>query len=255
MTYLSSQTEQKGEFIRRLFLENPNISIAEAARQSGASKRYVERIRVELQNGIDFEQLMTRAPTERERAIAASSSGSASLFLKRSKVETLVVQNPFMTNAEIAKRSKTSVSFVANVVTELIEGGFYRGLEREIQLEEYLDKNPDASYEDAAEHFNVPLWQILYTLRGFEWDADRPEEAWENNTIVDEEMWKRRCLRPEWYVKEVCGAGYLGVELPEEEFKIYLELREKKRQKGVMQSHLPLCLMDGRIKKNDEYID
>lgn len=45
----------------------------------------------------------------------------------------------------------------------------------------------------------------------------------------DAEMESRVVPFPEWYVKEVIEDGYLGVELPYEEQRRYLEIYEKKR--------------------------
>ena len=247
MTYLSPhrKKETKADAIKRIFLKDPDATFAEVMALTGASRRYVARVRSEIIQGFDN---FDSEPAKRkllEKQIAGSSSGTASVGFKNERIEELIVKNPWLSNADVAQRAKASVSYVVAVALEMRRNGFYRGLEREIKLEEYFNAHPGATREDAAKHFNVPVWQINYTLRGFEWDSGKPGELWENDTLVDEEMWRRRCIRPEWYVKEVCGEGYMGIELPEDEFKLYLEIREKKRRKGLIQARLPLYLMDG----------
>lgn len=146
-------------------------------------------------------------------------------------IREAIANNPFLTNAEIARFVRTNQRYVSEIASAMRTEGFYRGLEREILLEEYFESHPGKTLEDAAEHFKVPFWRVQKTSQGKEWDARPPAEE-STNTKYDDDLFSRRVLRPQWYVEEVCGAGYMGVELPDEEFKRYLELREKKRQRG-----------------------
>lgn len=49
----------------------------------------------------------------------------------------------------------------------------------------------------------------------------------------EREFARNCCLRPEQYVCDVCGAGYLGVNLPQENFDIYMMYYHKKNQRFV----------------------
>ena len=109
--------------------------------------------------------------------------------------------------------------------------GFDRKLEREIRLGEYIERNPTASYAEAAEHFGVREGRIKGTPGANQllanhvvsdkrrnWEQERKEEI-----EIDQDMYSRVCVRPTDYVVDVRSRGWLGVVLPEEEFKRYLE--------------------------------
>lgn len=148
----------------------------------------------------------------------------------------LAMEKPFLSRYEIAKRVGCDLDFVDSVFADLKEFGYDRALEREILLDEFFEKRPNATNEDAAKRFGVPLWRILRARQGVEWDykdEDDDDCEWGVNYPTDEELWERRAIRPEWYVEETCGAGYWGISLPPEEFKRYLEIRERKRRKGL----------------------
>ena len=47
--------------------------------------------------------------------------------------------------------------------------------------------------------------------------------------MLDEEIEKKRVLRESWYVEEVCGAGFPGMQLPRDCWLRYLAIYEKKK--------------------------
>lgn len=49
----------------------------------------------------------------------------------------------------------------------------------------------------------------------------------------DDEFYSRRVLRPEWYVCEIAKRGCIGVSLPPDEFRTYLDFYNKKK-KGLL---------------------
>ena len=238
---MATRKKSKAEQIAELARINPNISTIDIMKAVGASRRHVNHVLQEIaqEKATDAKKDKRVEEAHERKRIESASCGCPTPEYKNVRIESLVKNFPFMSDAEIARRSKATVSYVVSHIKAMRREGFYRGLEREIQLEEYFDRRPTATNEDAAKHFKVPIWQIMYTLRGYEWDADRTELPWENDTAIDEDMWNRRCMRPEWYVEEVCGAGYIGIQLPKDEFQLYLELREKKKSKGHYPSLLP----------------
>lgn len=117
---------------------------------------------------------------------------------------------------------------------------FDRVFEREILLAEYIEKNPSATQQDAAQYFNTTVSSIRQ-IKGSSMLISSPRQpryagqpenqsdsGWDCSQL-DAEMQSRICLRPSWYVEEVLGRDAMGVELPEEEFNRYLALYEAKR--------------------------
>lgn len=150
------------------------------------------------------------------------------------KLKTIVQylkDDPFISVVDVASRLKCDPNLVRYARGILEKEGFDRKLEREIRLGEYIEQNPTASYAEAAEHFGVREGRIKGTPGANQllanhvvsdkrrnWEQERKEEI-----EIDQDMYSRVCVRPTDYVVDVRSRGWLGVVLPEEEFKRYLE--------------------------------
>ena len=147
------------------------------------------------------------------------------------KVASELKARPFVSGFRLAVEMKIKRPILLAAFKRLAEiEKFDRNLEREIALAEFIEQFPDAGVDDAAEYFQT-VQSAIIRVRG-SW-ALRPhaEPVVDVNSAVDAEMERNCCLRPAWYVEEVCERGGLGVELPEPEFNRYLALYEAKRNR------------------------
>ena len=142
-------------------------------------------------------------------------------------------EDVFISCVDVAKRTRCSEAAVRFAQKELLEEGFDRKLEREILLAEFLEKNPVSSYKEAADYFGITearvrkipgANQLLPNNLVRDLRSERARKLKEEGTEEEREMYARACVRPDWYVADVRSRGWLGVVLPEDEFKRYLEL-------------------------------
>lgn len=179
-------------------------------------------------------------------------------------IRQALIDFPFATYREIGLRFKCGFGTVEGVANKLeAENQFDRAFEREILLAEFVAKNPDALKKDAAMHFGTSVNRIARVkgasaLRNFpKQEKVVPElnylrvpngegnngdgEDWPCNSEIDRDMESRICLRPAWYMEEVRKNGGIGICLPEDEFKLYLELRERRKRLGTSKIPLPIA--------------
>ena len=146
------------------------------------------------------------------------------------KVARELKARPFVSGLRLAVEMNVKRPILIAAFKRLAEvEKFDRRLEREIALAEFIEQFPGAGVDDAAEYFQT-VQSAIIRVRG-SWALRPPVEpaAVDVNSAVDAEMEKNCCMRPAWYVEEVCERGGLGVELPEPEFNRYLALYETKR--------------------------
>ena len=141
----------------------------------------------------------------------------------RERVYALLKENPFVGPAELGRRLECDCKYASRLITELIASGFDRLLERQIALEEYFARRPDATTKEAAKAFGTRPSEIKRALDG----EENPTRDFE--LAADREIESRRCVPPEWYVVEMRRRRTFGVSLPEENFQIYLNLFERYR--------------------------
>ena len=228
----------------------PELSINELAKKLGASVSIVWLVLTEIETP---EQLENRSK-HAERLTEEQQSQRAD------DIRREIVENPFLTLFEIQKKYKVKRSFVENIARRVREH-FNRRLECEILLAEYVDSHPSATLQDAAKHFNVPPFRIMSTkgadrLRVSAAELDYRKstaEGWENNSDVDFLMERQLYLRPSWYVEETVGKGYLGVCLPENEFKLYLEIRERRKRTPTREIPLPKAVWGEKSSERKNY--
>lgn len=146
------------------------------------------------------------------------------------KVARELKARPFVSGFRLAVEMQIKRPILLAAFKRLAEvEKFDRHLEREIALAEFVEQFPGAGVDDAAEYFQT-VQSAIIRVRG-SWALRPPAEPVVdvNSSAVDAEMEKNCCMRPAWYVEEVCERGGLGVELPEPEFNRYLALYEAKR--------------------------
>ena len=228
----------------------PELSINELAKKLGASVSIVWLVLTEIETP---EQLEKRAQYS-ERIKQERQSRCAE------EIRRDLIESPFLTLFEIQKKYKVKRGFVESVARRVREH-FSRRLECEILLAEYVDTHPSATLQDAAKHFNVPPFRIMSTkgadrLRVSAAELDYRKstaEGWENNSDVDFLMERQLYLRPSWYVEETVGKGYLGVCLPENEFKLYLEIRERRKRTPTREIPLPKAVWGEKSSERKNY--
>lgn len=102
----------------------------------------------------------------------------------------------------------------------------------------YLEDHPEATYREIGWALGVPTCTISAVLRPIDGGAHSqkpvnprpkkppkpPKPQYFSDAEHDERMYKRVCIRPEWYVCDVMSRGYCGIVLPPEEFSRYIDL-------------------------------
>lgn len=191
----------------------------------------------------EFETIQIEVPrgSARER-LRAEKRNAKKLLCAR--IRKALIEKPFASFQEIRDMFSCNYGTIQSVAEQLKQEGFYRDLEREIILAEYAQAHPNATKKDAAKHFGTNVFRIHNTkgatalrnhppkVKPKQFTTSASGEDWPCNSEVDQEMEAQLYLRPAWYVEEVRKNGFLGVCLPENEFKLYLELREKHRKQG-----------------------
>lgn len=222
--------------VSKIANQYPELSVNELAKKLGASVSIVWLILTEIETPEQLENRSKHAERLAEEQLSQHADD----------IRREIVENPFLTLFEIQKKYKVKRCFVENIARRVREH-FSRRLECEILLAEYAESHPTATLQDAAKHFNVPPCRIANTkganLLRFNADALNHQnaiaEGWECNSEVDYIMERQLYLRPSWYVEETVGKGYLGVCLPENEFKLYLEIRERRKRTPTREIPLP----------------
>lgn len=220
----------------------PQASATEIAKKIGASPVLVGFVLklVEPRLQIEKRKSIARNAAQRKRSNEYKETRKELL----DNIREMLIEKPFASWQQIRAELRCTYTTVQNVSDKLRKEGFYRDLEREILLSEYALAHPNATKKEAAEHFETNVFQITQTRGSSALRNSPPKnissqlpksssgEDWPCNSEVDQEMEAQLYLRPAWYVEEVRKNGFLGVCLPENEFKLYLELREKHRKQG-----------------------
>lgn len=166
-------------------------------------------------------------------------------------VERELVGKPFESQRSIAKRLGVSENRVAFVQKRMGQKGRTRRRIRQELLAAFLRDCPNGTVADCAKALGTDIWHVLQ-IKGSSALAGAKEERLrlvqegrvEFCAAPDENV--VTALRPESYVCEVCGAGYWGICLPDDEFKTYLEFRERRKKYGENRYINALGLADQR---------
>lgn len=167
-----------------------------------------------------------------ENGALESEQGGTGQEGRFAKAVRMLREDVFIKVSDLARRLNCSESLVCLAKRALEDGGFDRKLEREILLGEFIEKNPTASFSEAAKHLGISEARVRKIpganklLPNNVIKNRRDEHIQEiacQGTEEEREMYARAFLRPADYVVEVRSRGWLGVVLPEDEFKRYLE--------------------------------
>lgn len=217
--------------VRKRALEMPNPTTSKIAELVGIkTPRPVGEVLLrhdkELYNALLHNQRREAYFAKRGKAVQKRHEIDQELV---AKVARELKARPFVSGFRLAVEMKVKRPILIAAFKRLAEvEKFDRHLEREIALAEFIEQFPGAGVDDAAEYFQTVQSAIIRT-RG-SWLLRPPREPVADvNSAVDAEMEKNCCMRPAWYVEEVCERGGLGVELPEPEFNRYLALYEARR--------------------------
>lgn len=210
------------------FVDSPLV--AQARNHTERRERYLRKVEAQAEGCVEYRPIVDPV--------------RAHVKVDDEKLKTIVQylkDDPFISVVDVASRLKCDPNLVRYARGILEKEGFDRKLEREIRLGEYIEKNPTASYAEAAEHFGVREGRIKGTPGANQllanhvvsdkrrnWEQERKEEI-----EIDQDMYSRVCVRPTDYVVDVRSRGWLGVVLPEEEFKRYLECYTRYRSGKV----------------------
>lgn len=247
------QKELRRKIVGEKAKEMPDATVGEIAEAVGAEVNVVNRVLKAIESKTqNMNRLVAyQKRKNRERTELAIEACRAESFQDSTRsgiikeIADALRENPFKTHKEIACQFHKSCDAIAAVERNLNNSGFNRELERQILTEEFFEANPGATVEDAALYFNTKPYRIKNGKRlerryAAKSDAAKNTEdnncEWDCNLEIDGFMESRLFLRPAWYVEEVYPNGYLGISLPENEFKAYLDLYNKKKAAKIPDS-------------------
>lgn len=232
---------------------NPRFSTDELAKELGATNVVVgmtyrkfetkrqtsDRIRRDYERQKELRKIRYRArhslEEKNKRYLYARDPDKWREILENTKAT--LKKYPLRTLSDIAHETGANESILKRARDELQEEGWYRDLEREIVLEEYIEAHPNATLSDAAKYFDVDE-NVIYRTAG-SWRLNPSSSRWNtqpdlgyNESIEDYELEQRVTLPPEWYVCEMEKRGTLGVKLPPDEFERYLKLYQRRKRIG-----------------------
>ena len=158
---------------------------------------------------------------------------------RRAMVCDFYLKNPTLTSREIAKRLNLKRSTVQVDLTELRKEGRipeYLAPElTEIEARVYVvvKKNPNAACREIMAATGFSEHRVRSVKRRLQRRGIIEKRPVVIVDMFDEEIEKKRVLRESWYVEEVCGAGFPGMQLPREYWLRYLALYEKKKSEST----------------------
>lgn len=136
------------------------------------------------------------------------------------EIKKILFANPLATREEVAQRLRCSISTVIRVDKILKQEGVDVAAIAQGMVDKYFADHPGATCTAAA-----------LALQTTPRNIGRFRHCWTG--FDDDEFYRRRVLRPAWYVCEIAKRGCIGVSLPPDEFNVYLDFYEKKK-KGLL---------------------
>lgn len=119
------------------------------------------------------------------------------------------------------KESGRGDKTVQRAITRLELEGWFLDLEREILIDEFFETHPNAKNKDAAVFFGVPTMLIINIRNG--------ERNREYGAQFDRD-WHKKCVKPPADIqKSIDARGGLGVSLPRDHMKRYINLFRRKQ--------------------------
>lgn len=136
------------------------------------------------------------------------------------EIKAALIARPLATREEVAQRLRCSISTVIRVDKILKQEGVDVAAIAQGIVDKYFADHPGATCTAAA-----------LALKTTERNIGRFRHCWAGSD--DDDFYNRRVLRPAWYVCEIAKRGYIGVSLPPDEFRTYLDFYNKKK-KGLL---------------------
>lgn len=133
---------------------------------------------------------------------------------KYDEIKAALIARPLDTYKMIADRvgcCEFTVSRVAAIVKS--DGVDVAAIAQKI-VDKYFAAHPGATCTDAA----IALQTTAHNIGRFRQKFD------------DDDFFNRRVIRPAWYVCEIAKRGCIGVSLPPDEFRTYLDFYNKKKK-------------------------
>lgn len=158
---------------------------------------------------------------------------------RRAMVCDFYLKNPHFTSREIAKRLNLKRSTVQVDLTELRKEGripeYLAPKMTEIEARVYvvIKKNPTATCSEIMKATGFAEHRVRDVKRRLQRKGLIEKRPVVFVDMFDEALEKKRVLRESWYVEEVCGAGFPGMQLPREYWLRYLALYEKKKSEST----------------------
>ena len=136
------------------------------------------------------------------------------------EIKAALIARPLDTYLMIANRVGCSLSTVNRAEKILRNEGVDVAAIAQGIVDKYFADHPGATCTAAA-----------LALKTTPRNIGRFRHCWTG--FDDDEFYRRRVLRPAWYVCEIAKRGCIGVSLPPDEFSTYLDFYEKKK-KGLL---------------------
>lgn len=158
---------------------------------------------------------------------------------RRAMVCDFYLKNPSLTSREIAKRLNLKRSTVQVDLTELRKEGripeYLTPKLTEIEARVYvvIKKNPTAPCREIMAATGFSEQRVRDIKRRLQRKGLVEKRPVVTADLLDEEIEKKRVLRESWYVEEVCGAGFPGMQLPRDCWLRYLAIYEKKKSEAT----------------------
>lgn len=196
---IQARIEERNKKILEYFLDHPNVT------------------------QIELGQIFNVAPsTAREAVYRTPQWKERQKNAERERLVEYVRECPLVSINDVARKFKLSAQTAKETLDSVVFDGLTWREKRTELVEGFFARNPGATYDDAAFFFGVSPRLIVAARRPEIYDA--LEER------IDAEMESRCVDPPKWYREEVQNRDYVGVRLPPEEMKRYLELYDKKKR-------------------------
>lgn len=158
---------------------------------------------------------------------------------RRAMICEFYLKNPNLTSREIARRLNLKPSTVSVDLARLRKEGRipeYQAPElTEIEARVYvvIKKNPTATCGEIMKATGFAEQRVRDAKGRLIRKGLIEKRPIVTADLLDEEIEKKRVLREPWYVEEVCGAGFPGMQLPRDCWLRYLALYEKKKSEST----------------------
>lgn len=151
----------------------------------------------------------------------------------------LYLKNPNLTLREIANRLNFNIFTIKNYLSALRKEGRITSnvasamMEIEDRVYAVIKKNPNASCREIMNATGFTESRVRSAKKRLQRRGLIEKCSTVNDAMLDEKLEKKRVLRESWYVEEVCGEGFPGMQLPRDCWLRYLALYEKKKSESA----------------------